>query len=368
MKKILVCGSHFTIAHAVIEKLIKSGDAEISYIGRRQTMEGDRSVSVESEIIPRLGVKYYSLTTGRVSRSMSVGALVSLFKIPLGFWGAFWLIQKIRPDVVLSFGGYVSVPVVVMAKLLGIKVMLHEQTLISGLANKFCGLFADKIAVSYAEGKYEFAKNKIVFTGNPIRKSLLLGGGVDSELKEFLGKKGPLIYVTGGNQGAQAINNAIGEILANLCEKMRVVWQTGDSKQRNFEIAKMKVESLEDPKKVFVRKWFDAADVGEIMRSVDLVVSRAGINTLNELAFFHRRAIAIPYPSLYRDEQLVNGRYFEKLGLVKVIEQDKLKPETLLAEIGNQLKRGQVKKLHKDIVVVDAASQIENELMKLIRK
>ena len=119
MKKILVCGSHFTVAQAVVEELLETRQVEIVYVGRKTTMDGDSAQSVESQILPKLGIPFYSITAGRISRKLSLSGVLSLFKIPVGLIQAVGLINKCQPDLVLSFGGYVSVPIVLAAKLRG---------------------------------------------------------------------------------------------------------------------------------------------------------------------------------------------------------------------------------------------------------
>lgn len=364
MSKILICGSHFTSAQAVIEQMLSHSGIEISYVGRLTTMEGDKSQSVESQIIPKLGVKYYTITTGRLSRSWGLRGLLSVLKIPVGFVQAFHLLLRINPDVVLSFGGYVSVPVVVVAKLMGKPVVLHEQTLVSGLANRVCGWFADKIAISYPDGKYEFAKNKMVLTGNPIRKDLL-SNHKDDEITKFLSGNKKVVYITGGNQGAMAINQAIEAILP--VEGVALIWQTGDSKFGNFEKAMNVVKRYNLEKKVLVRKWFDAGEVGQILKRVDLVICRAGINTLNELAYFDVRAIVVPYPYLYKNEQMVNAHYFGSLGLVKIIPQNDLNPDNLLVSIRTEIEKGKAN-LGKKVVVEDAAEKICSQVLAFVGK
>lgn len=370
MKKILVCGSHFTVAQAVVEQLLRNSDLSVEYVGRRRTMEGDRSESVESKIVPSMGVKYHTLVAGRISRSFGIEAVKTFLKIPIGFVQAFGLIMKVTPDLVLSFGGYISVPVVIAAKLRGIPVLLHEQTLISGLSNRVCSLFADRVAVSYSDGNYDFDPKKMVVTGNPIREELLKNPVRVGKVNDFLVKankdKQRVIYVTGGNQGAQVINNTVADGLEKLIAEAMVIWQTGDSKYGNFENASKVAAEKGVLEKVLIAKWFDAPDVGLIYRNVDLVICRGGINTLNELAHFGLKAIVVPYPFLYHDEQLVNARYFEKFGRVKVILQTELNSDKLIGLVKEQF-ANQTKNVKEQVSGDDSAGRVVAELLKLLK-
>src|SRR3990167_5082544 len=154
--KILVTGAHFTTAVAVIEELknLPAGrqeqkDIDIVYVGRKTTREGDSSHSVESQVLPQLGVKFISIITGRLQRAFTIYTFSSLLKIPIGFLQSFFILLKEKPDVILSFGGYVAVPLVIAGWLLSIPIIIHEQTLVSGLANTISSFFADKVAVSF---------------------------------------------------------------------------------------------------------------------------------------------------------------------------------------------------------------------------
>ena len=166
--KILVTGAHFSVAAAVIEQLKKIRGMEIVYVGRKSTLEGFGGESLESMELPKMGVKFIPLTAGRLQRSFSWHTIPSLLKIPIGFVQAGWILVRERPEEVVSFGGYVSVPVVVWAWLLSIPILVHEQTLVTGLSNWVGGLLADRVAVSF-DVEYGFDPKKVVLSGNPIR-------------------------------------------------------------------------------------------------------------------------------------------------------------------------------------------------------
>lgn len=363
--KILVTGAHFTPAVAVIEELKKiEPSIEIIYVGRSSTLEGDSVKSVESQVLPFLGVKFIPIIAGRIQRRLSIYTLISLLKIPIGFIQALLVIFKEKPDMILSFGGYVAVPVVFNAWLWSIPIIIHEQTLVSGLANKFSAFFADKICVSFPEN--DFSKNeKSVLTGNPIRQEVLISDFLSKEFKQFFiqAKKDklPVILVTGGNQGSHTINKAVEDVLLNLTKIAYVIHQTGDSKYRDFD----RLKAFEDGK-YLVKKWI-GKDIGGILANVDLIISRAGANTLTEAAFFGKPVLAIPLPYIFQDEQYKNAKYFEELGLVTILHQSQLSGESLLKTIKNMLNNLvelQEKAANaKSKVIKDAAKRVALEVM-----
>lgn len=362
--KILITGAHFTPAQAVIEELKQDPAAKIVYIGRRFTQENDSALSVESQILPKIGVKFLPIIAGRLRRNIDIGTLTSLLKIPIGFLQAFYYLIKEKPEVVLSFGGYVGLPVVVSAWLLSIPVMIHEQTLVSGLANTISGLFASKIAVSFA-GNYSFNKDKVIITGNPLRKELINSSGpVSVNIRDIIARgkreKLPLIYITGGNQGSHIINEAILEIIDSLVDRAVVIHQTGDSKFKDFEALTDKKMRLKFPQRYLVSRWIDVNDVGFILKNAGLAISRAGANTLLELAYFNIPTVVIPIPYLYRDEQSVNAKFFSKYGLCEVLPQENLSSHNLQQRI-NQLLKKRKAKIPPNFVKEDAAKIIAQE-------
>lgn len=347
--KIVITGSHFTPAQAVIESLNTLWpNVEIIYIGRRRTLEGDKILSIESQILPKLNIKFIPIIAGRLQRVLTFYTIPALFKIPLGFIQSFFILSREKPDIVLSFGGYVAVPVVVSAWLLSIPVIIHEQTLITGLANTITSYFAKKIAISF-DREYPFQKDKIILTGNPIRKDVIKPSGfIDTEIKDAVliasKEKLPLIFITGGNQGSHVINDALSKIIDSLTQKAYLIHQTGDSHFRDFEKLTNLRSSLKYPKRYVVRKWVQGQDLGMILQSADLAISRAGINTLLELAYYSIPSIVIPIPYLYKDEQMVNATYFKSLGLVEILTQDQLTGQLLKNKVDYMLKKRRIYK------------------------
>lgn len=363
--RILVTGAHFTPAVAVIKELKKHKELEIVYVGRKTIMEGDKTESAESKILPKLGVKFVPIITGRLQRIFTPYTIPSLLKIPIGFIQSFWIILSEKPDVILSFGGYVAVPVVFAGWLFSIPVMVHEPALVMGLANKICTPFADKVALSY---NHNTGGGKIIVTGNPLRDEILHPKtGISSEYKEIFKEAAksnlPIILITGGNQGSHIINLCVEGSLDMLLKIACVIHITGESKFHDFE----RFEKIQNGR-YLVKKWI-GEEWGAVLSNVDLAISRAGINTLTEFSFFGMPALVIPIPYLYGDEQNKNAKFFEKLGLVKILPQSKLSGEALMKNVKimlnniNHLKKNAEKA--QRIIIPDAAKRLALETVLL---
>ena len=372
--RILITGAHFTPAVAVVEELKKRDGLEIIYVGRSATMEGDNTLSQEAQVLPKLGVRFISITTGRLQRFLSPYFVISLLKIPIGIIQSIYIILSEKPDVILSFGGYVAVPVVIIGWFFSVPIIVHEQTLISGLANRISSHFADKIAVSFEKASPK--NEKVVLTGNPLREEILHPIQISGEYKKFLNLardlKLPIILVTGGNQGSHVINLSLEEVLEKLTKIACVIHVTGDNKFDDFE----RLEKLGRSGKLgrlgeryLVRKWI-GEEWATVLSKVDLVVSRAGINTLSELAFVGKPALVIPISYLYFDEQNKNAKYFKNLGLVKILSQSGLSSESLIKNIKamlNDLNRlTENAKKARTVIIPDAAKRLALEVLLLI--
>ncbi len=355
--KVLVTGTHFTPAVATIEELKKIEGTEVVYVGRKSTREGDKSPSVESQVLPSPGVKFIPIIAGRLQREFGIYTIPSLLKIPVGFIQSLLIIFREKPDVILSFGGYVAVPLVITGWFFSIPIIVHEQTLVTGLANRISSFFADRVAVSFADVEYK--GKKVILTGNPVRSAVF------KIVKTQKRKTLPVILIMGGNQGSHVINLAVEECLDQLLRLVRVYHQTGDSKFKDFERLE-KIEGLE--KRYIVRKWI-ADEYPEVLQQVDLVVSRAGMNTLTELALLEKPVLLIP---IANKEQKTNARYFEDLGLARTLPQLKLSGETLLENIKVMLRNidglKEKAKAAKRNIIPDAAKRLALETMLLAGK
>lgn len=363
-------GGHFSPALAVIDQFPK--DWEILLVGRKYAFEGDDALSLEFTTAKRLGLPFVPLTTGRLQRKLSGKSVVSLLKIPVGGAQAVSILRNFKPDVVLSFGGYVSVPVVAAAAMLRIPVVIHEQTLHAGLANKVAAKFAEKVCISWEESRPFFPAHKIVLTGNPIRTSFRENL---AKLKDIQPAKTPTLYITGGSGGAHGINVLIEGCLEKLLEHYYVIHQTGDSSEfKDFDrLEKLKASLPENVKKRYLLKKFIAPeDVFNIMASADLVIARSGVNTVTELLFLGKPCLLIPLPYGQQNEQQTNALFVQKVGLGKMAEQAYTTSEGLYGLINEMMSHIQDYKNHgemsRQLVQQGAAENIINVVKDVYKK
>ncbi|MBI4097999.1 MAG: UDP-N-acetylglucosamine--N-acetylmuramyl-(pentapeptide) pyrophosphoryl-undecaprenol N-acetylglucosamine transferase [Candidatus Levybacteria bacterium] len=327
--KIAIIGGHLTPALSVIEALPK--DAKVLYIGRKYALEGDKAVSLEYETITKKGIPFSEIKTGRLQRRVSRHTLPSLVKVPYGLTQALLTLKKFKPDVVVGFGGYVSFPVIIVAKILHIPVVIHEQTLEVGFTNKMLSKFADKICISFSSSAKYFPKEKVVLSGNPIRKAIF------RPAKIFKIESGdPVIFITGGSIGSHFINLMVSSVLARLLDKYSLVHQVGNAEEfKDFEKLSILKEGLNSNKreKYILSKFFSPEEMGSIMKAASLVVARAGVNTISELIVLRKPSYLIPLPRSQKNEQLKNAYFLKELGLGEIGEQKSLTPERFLTDI-----------------------------------
>src|SRR3989338_2410204 len=172
MKKIVICGGHLTPALAFIEQFENDKNCQILFFGRKYATEGSESLSAEYRIISEKKIKFYTITTGRFQRKFTRYTLLSILKIPLGFIESFIFLLFQRPNLIISFGSYLSVPVVFCGWLLGIDIIAHEQSKVAGLATKINSIFAKKLFLSWSQTLNYFQEEKCQVIGNLLRKSL----------------------------------------------------------------------------------------------------------------------------------------------------------------------------------------------------
>ncbi len=347
--KIVVIGGHITPALAVVEKL---KEHEILFIGRKHALEGDGALSFEYQEIQKLGIKFKSLITGRLQRKFTIHTIPSLLKFPIGFFQSFFILRSFKPDVVVGFGGYVQLPVIFSAAILRIPIVIHEQTLTAGLSNKIASFFASKVCISWRTSENSFPKEKIVLTGNPIRKEI-----IQARINEPKKSSTYIIYITGGSLGSHTINELVEGSLHRLAKNFRIIHQTGDTKEfKDFERLSFLREDLENKNHYFVKKFLNATEVGEVLRKVDLVVSRAGINTITELIYLNKPCFLIPLPQ--GKEQKINAEFVKKVGLAKVHQEKDLNPTIFVDVIKSILANLNSYRVSEDLLLQNPEEKI----------
>lgn len=367
--KVLVAGAHLTPALAVIKKLLEIPDIEIVYIGRKYARDDDSAKSVESEILPKLSIKFIPITAGRLNRFFSFQTIISFIKTPIGFIQAFYYLCKEQPDIIVSFGGFTGLPVVICGWFLSVPSIIHEQGLKMGLANLISSFFTEKIAITFSETRLPEFINKeiIIITGNPIRPEFLatkISGSY--EIVEFVKraniKKKPIILITAGNQGSHFINLLVEDKLSEFTEIAAIIHQTGESKFDDFSNLKKYVSP-----NYLAKKWIEVADLSYVLDKADLVVSRAGINTLIELSLKSVPVLIIPIP--IGSEQREGAKFFTDLGLGETTEEEKLTPDIFLQKIKSMISRKKILKESagntKKIILLDGEKRLVQEILLL---
>lgn len=365
--KIIITGGHLTPAMAVIEKL--NVEDKILFVGRKHSFENEQALSFEYQTIRKMGIPFYSLITGRLQRKWTRHTLFSLLKFPVGLSQSLWWVFKFKPEIILSFGGYVSLPVVLAGFILRVPIIIHEQTLGAGLANKIASFFASKILISWEDSKKIFPQEKTVLTGNPVRREIL-NKIHNSEFKIYNSDKNlPLLYVTGGSLGSHVINLTIEKIIKKLLEDFIVIHQTGDSKKyQDFERLR-KLKNRLNPKlkkRYFLKKHILSSHVGWVLNRADLVIGRAGANTVTELLYLEKKAILIPLPFSQGDEQAKNASLLKKAKLGEVIMQGELTSGRLYKRIKYMMSKKIKKVIRFD--KADAAEKIMEVVLNEISK
>ncbi len=357
--KLVFTGGHHTPALAVIEKL--SDQFDIYWFGHKYSMHGYDQISAEYKTITGLGITFYNLHAGKIFRTWN---LIEWLRVPFGFLQSLWWLLKIRPQLIVSFGGYLAVPVVVAGKVLGIPSVTHEQTVVSGWANRVIALFADRIFVTWEQSKDYFPAGKVSVVGLPLRKDVLGGARKDSvdDITTLLTDL-PTIYVTGGKQGSQIINRAVIAVLPDLLEQFNVIHQCGSV---DYETLEKETEAISGTGSYVLKPYFDESQIGSIFDTADFVVSRSGANIVYELAALGKPAIFIPIPWVSHDEQRKNAKILEDVGSAIVIDQDDFTPDLLLSVCNYMLEKiteyKQQAGAARSLVKLDAVEKMAQEI------
>lgn len=255
-------------------------------------------------MVQKIGIPYKGVACGKFRRYFSSRNFIDIFKIPVGIFQAQKIMREFKPDVVFSKGGFVSVPVVIAAKLLQVPVILHESDAVPGLANRICARYSKKICISFEESKVYLLKygKRVIFTGNPVRKSILHGNAGEGYKFTGLDKYRPVIFVMGGSQGAWQINDLIRAGIDELLKKFQIVHVRG---RGNLDI------SLH--KKGYVQYEYLDERLKDVYAMCELVISRGGANSLAEIAILKKRALIIPLSTeASRGDQIDNAKIFAR--------------------------------------------------------
>ena len=319
MKRIILTGGgtagHVTPNIALIPKLRDLG-YDIQYIGSY--------TGIEKELIEPFGIPYHGISSGKLRRYFSVQNFTDPFRVIKGFSEARKLIKDLKPDVIFSKGGFVSVPVVLAGKRCKVPVIIHESDMTPGLANKIAIPSAVKVCCNFPETLDSLPKGKAVLTGSPIRQELLSGNKIAAmDMCGFTADK-PVILVIGGSLGSVIVNNAVRKSLPRLLEKFQIIHLCGKGKTD---------DSLNDTKG-YCQFEYIRDELRDIFALADIVISRAGANAICELLALRKPNLLIPLSAkASRGDQILNARSFERQGFSMVIEEEDLTEDSLVSAV-----------------------------------
>lgn len=319
MKKILLTGGgtagHVTPNIALLPHLKEAG-FEISYVGSYTGME--------KELIKAQHIPYYGISSGKLRRYLDLKNLSDPFKVIKGLGQAIRLIHKIKPDVIFSKGGFVSVPVVLAAKFCHIPAIIHESDLTPGLANKIAIPCAAKVCCNFPETMKYLPPEKAVLTGSPIRRGLLSGDAAAARRLCGFDESRPVLFIIGGSSGSVIINNTVREALPSLLNRFQIIHMCG----------KGNLEPTLASTKGYHQIEYIGDELCDIFAMSDIVVSRAGANSICELLALRKPNLLIPLSAAAsRGDQILNASSFEKQGFSMILLEENMTTATLTASI-----------------------------------
>lgn len=316
MKRIVLTGGgtagHVTPNIALLPRLKELG-YDIHYIGSYEGME--------KKLIEDCGIPYYGISSGKLRRYFDIKNFSDPFKVLKGYGQARKLLKKLKPDVVFSKGGFVSVPVVFAAKHCHIPAIIHESDITPGLANKLAIPNAYKICCNFPETLKYLPADKAILTGSPIRSELLSGNRQHALDYCHLTDDKPVILVVGGSSGSLFINEIVRGILPELLKTYQVIHLCGKG---NLD------KSLHGTAG-YAQFEYANQELSDMFALADIVISRAGANSICELLALHKPNILIPLSAnASRGDQILNAKSFEQQGFSMVIEEENLSNVVLL--------------------------------------
>jgi UDP-N-acetylglucosamine--N-acetylmuramyl-(pentapeptide) pyrophosphoryl-undecaprenol N-acetylglucosamine transferase len=321
--------------------------SEFLFIG---TKNGPEKASVESYKIP-----FVAIDSGKLRRYLDWRNFTDPFKIVRGFFQARKVLKDFNPDIVFIAGAFVGVPVALAARLKGVKLVVHQQDIERGLANKLMAPLADKVTVSFDVSLKDFMAKKVVLTGNPLRSDFHKCDKAKALSFFNLSEGLPTILITGGGTGSQKINQMVAGALPKILKSAQVIHTTGVGKGFNFEHEN------------YHQYEFLSHEMPEALCAADVVVSRAGLSTLTELSICGKASVIIP---LYHTHQEFNAQYYQKHNAVLTVAEPGLTSEMfadlLLNLLSDKSKMENLKDNIRKIMPIDGAKRVADVLMGLL--
>jgi len=376
MKKILLTGGG-TLGSvmpliAVFEYLRKTHlDFEFYWLGTKY--------GPEKKYIEKYSLPYKAIAAGKLRRFFSLKNLLDIVLIIIGFIQALSYLKKLKPNIIVSIGGFVSVPVVIAGKILNIKSLIHQQDIQPGLANKIMARFATTVTVAFPEQVKDFPKNKVAVVGNPVRSEIVKIKPLPPNtynLKPNL----PFVLIMGGGTGSKQINDLVAMSLSELTKFCQIIHVTGKNRSSWTPTSRRGIGSRDSivPNKSGLQSenyssfQFITDDLPALMAAADLVVSRAGMSSLTELSYLGKPTILIPMPHSHQEK---NAEYFKSKNAVEVlsidykITQDVAIPFARMVQqlLADKKRLAELSKNINDIIPPDSTEKLAQEIVKLLK-
>lgn len=353
MPKIILTGGgsagHVTPNLAMIPALQQRGWT-LAYIGTHDGIER----KLVGDAIP-----YYPISAGKLRRYFDWKNFTDPFRVLKGVYDAWRVLRRHRPDIVFSKGGFVSLPVAVAARLLGIPVVLHESDFTPGLANRLALPFSTHLCVTFPETMEHVPKHKASVTGNPIRRELL--NGDPDKARELWGfdRSKPVMLVIGGSLGAAKINQVVRESLPQLLAKFQIAHICG----KGNTLPSLTVQGYHQ------FEYVDQ-DLPHLFALADLVISRAGANAVFELLALKKPHLLIPLSqSASRGDQLLNARSFARQGFSMLLEEEQLTGASLIEAVEELWQnREHYRKAMSGTKLTDAVAEVVSVIESIVKK
>lgn len=351
-----------------LRRIYLGKDLELFYLGPQDDFG--------AILLSQEGIKIKTILAGKIRRYFNFKSflenLLDLFvKIPAGIFLAFFKIFFLRPDLILSKGGYGSLPAVLAGRLLWIPVFLHESDVKPGVANKFLSFFAKKVFVSFPKTNF-FPLRKMILSGNPVRKELLKGTREEARQLFEIKTERPVILVLGGSQGAQRINDKILEILPQLLQDFEIIHQIGEKNAGQIRAESKVVIKQGSEISYHPVPFLKEETLKQAYALADLIVSRAGSGTIFEIAALGKPSILVPLPEAAQNHQAENAYSYGQNGAAVVLEEPNFTPNFFLEKLrflfSNPKEMEKMSKAAKEFAKPEAAKTIAEYIINLNEK
>lgn len=336
---------------AVAQELRRRRQCEFLYVG---TASGP-----EREMVARIGIPFRTVETGKLRRYWSLQNFLDLFRLPLGLAQSLSIVGSFRPSVAFAAGGFAAVPPLLAACILRVPTVIHQQDVEPGLANRILAPFATTITVTFADSANHFPRPRTLVTGNPVRAEILEGSREEAARLFGLRSDLPVVLATGGGTGALGLNHLIAGAAPALVSACQIIHITGRGKGVDAPDLGGGYNQVE----------FLAEGMGHVLAAADLVVSRAGLSTLTELAALGKPSVLVPMP---RSHQNANAAVFSNAGAALLLQEDALDPsllaEAILGLLGDEARLAAMAGAARRLMPALAEARIADQLISATTK